>query len=165
MQQQPPNLRAQSATPTRRTLYDGPPTAATEPVTPGFQGSPPSPHQKSPRESPSLESFTQSQLGDDERSEESARTSQDQPPKLSALHANRSSLDAKEEPIKFGATIGDNAPIFLQETPSADSYVGSPNEAHTPRSTTSSNKTPTQASFAEKAQLAKAQEKAVYGRA
>lgn len=160
MQQQPPNLRARSATPTRRTLHDGPPTAATEPVTPDIQRSPPSPQQKSPRDSPSLESFTQSQLGDDERSEESVRTSRDQPPRPSTLHANRSSLDVKEEPIVLGATIGDNAPIFLQETPSADSYVGSPNEVHTPRSATSSNKTPTQASFAEKAQLAKAQEKA-----
>ena len=160
MQQQPPNLRAQSATPTRRTLYDGPPTAATEPVTPGLQRSPPSPEQKSPRDSPSLESFTQSQLGDDERSEESGRTSREQPPRPSTLHANRNSSDAKDGPIVFGATIGDNAPIFLQETPSADSYVGSPNEVHTPRSATSSNKTPTQASFAEKAQLARAQEKA-----
>ena len=159
MQQQPPNLQAQSAT-TRRSLYDGPTTAATEPVTPGLQRSPPSPQQKSPRDSPSLESFTQSQLGDDERSEESARTSRDQPPRPPILHANRSSLDAKEEPIAFGATIGDNAPIFLQETPSAGSYVGSPNEVYTPRSATSSNKTPTQASFAEQAQLAKAQEKA-----
>ena len=160
MQQQPPNLRAQSATPTRRTLHDGSPTAATEPATPGLQRSPPSPQQKSPRDSPSLESFTQSQLGDDERSEESGRTSQEQPPRSSTLHANRSSSDAKEKPIEFSATIGDNAPIFLRETPSADSYVGSPNEVHTPRSATSSNKTPTQASFAEKAQLAKAQEKA-----
>ena len=114
----------------------------------------------SPRDTPSLESFTQSQLGDDERSEGSGRTSQEQPPRSSTLHANRSASDAKEEPIEFSATIGDNAPIFLQETPSADSYVGSPNEVHTPRSATSSNKTPTQASFAEKAQLAKAQEKA-----
>ena len=160
MQQQPPNLRAQSATPTRRTLYDGPPIAATEPATPGLRRSQPSPQQKSPRDSPSLESFTQSQLGDDERSEDSGRTSQEQPPRSSTQHANRNSSDAREEPIEFSATIGDNAPIFLRETPSADSYVGSPNEVHTPRSTTSSNKTPTQASFAEKAQLAKAQEKA-----
>ena len=160
MQQQPPNLQAQSATPTRRTLYDGPPTAAAEPATPGLQRSPPSPQQKSARDSPSLESFTQSQLGDDERSEESGRTSQEQPPRSSTLHANRGSSIAKEEPIEFSATIGDNAPIFLRETPAADSYVGSPNEVHTPRSATSSNKTPTQASFAEKAQLAKAQEKA-----
>ncbi len=151
MQQQQPNLRAQPATPTRRTPHDGLPTAATEPATPGPLRSPSSPHRKSPRDSPSLESFTQSQLGDDERSEESGRTSQEQPPRSSTLHANRSSSDAKEEPIQFCATIGDNAPIFLKETPSADSYVGS---------ATSSNKTPTQASFAEKAQLAKAQEKA-----
>lgn len=160
IQQQPPSLRAESATPTRRTLYDGPPAAPTEPATPGLQRSPPSSQRKSPRDSPSLESFTQSQLGDDERSEESGRASQEQPPRSSTLHANRGSSDAKEEPIKFSATIGDNAPIFLRETPSADSYVGSPNEVHTPRSATSSNKTPTQASFAEKAQLAKAQEKA-----
>ena len=160
MQQQPPSLRAESATPTRRTLYDDPPAAPTEPATPGLQPSPPSPQRKSPRDSPSLESFTQSQLGDDERSEESGRASQEQPPRSSTLHANRGSSDAKEEPIEFSATIGDNAPIFLRETPSADSYVGSPNEVHTPRSATSSNKTPTQASFAEKAQLAKAQEKA-----
>ena len=158
MQQQPP--KAQSATPTRRSLYDGPPTAAAEPASPGLQRSPPSPQQKSARDSPSLESFTQSQLGDDERSEESGRTSQEQPPRSSTLHANRGSSVAKEEPIEFSATIGDNAPIFLRETPAADSYVGSPNEVHTPRSTSSSNKTPTQASFAEKAQLAKAQEKA-----
>ena len=160
MQQQPPKLQAQSVTPTRRTLYDGPPTAAAEPATPGLQRSPSSPQQKSARDSPSLESFTQSQLGDDERSEESGRTSQEQPPRSSTLHANRSSSVVKEDPIEFSATIGDNAPIFLRETPAADSYVGSPNEVHTPRSATSSNKTPTQASFAEKAQLAKAQEKA-----
>ena len=43
--------------------------------------------------------------------------------------------------------IGDAAPILLHQTAEADSYLGSPKEAQSPQSVTSSNKTPTQANF------------------
>lgn len=43
--------------------------------------------------------------------------------------------------------IGDAAPIFLQETAQAESYVGSPKEVYSPQSATSSNRTTTQADF------------------
>ena len=44
------------------------------------------------------------------------------------------------------AVIGDGAPIFLKETPSAESYIGTAGP-QSPLSTTSSNRTPTQSSF------------------
>lgn len=43
--------------------------------------------------------------------------------------------------------IGDAAPIFLHRTTQAESYLGSPKEIHSSPSTTSSNRTPTQADF------------------
>ncbi len=110
--------------------------------------------QKPPRDTPSLESFTQSQEGDDERSEESASTNQEHPPRASSLYlkglASRRQYHFPQTP----ATIGDNAPISLKETPLTNTYVGSPKEIQTPRSATSSNKTPTQATFTDAGQPA-----------
>lgn len=104
--------------------------------------------QKSPRDTPSLESFTQSVEGDDERSEESIPTNQEHPPRSSSRYLRQGITGQRQSRHpQTPATIGDNAPIILKETPIAYSYVGSPKEVQTPRSATSSNKTPTQATF------------------
>lgn len=98
----------------------------------------------SPRDTPSLESVTPSNEGDDERSEDSVPTTQKLPLRLSSLpEATQQERVSAKRPV----TIGDSAPIFLRETPRADSYVGSPKDIQTPRSATSSNKTPTQSNF------------------
>jgi len=101
----------------------------------------------SPRDTPSLGSFTPSNEGDDERSEDSVPSNQVLPPRLSSLHdtTNKKEKESVIQPVTFG----DSAPIFLRETLTADSYIGSPNEITTPRSATSSNKTPTQSNFKE----------------
>jgi len=148
MHQSPPNPRAQiSAEPSSdpyayhvRAKYQG---ASPEPQTSSHSSQP-----GSPRDTPSVESFTQSQLGDDERSEESEPSSRTNPPRTSSLFLRHGQRDPKiSQSVQHPVAIGDNAPIFLQETPSAESYIGSPKEIHTPRSTTSSNQTPTQATF------------------
>ena len=155
MQQQPPNFQPQPTTQAPKDLHDGPSPVVTQAASPKPLHTPRTPERKSPRDPPSLESFTQSQLGDDERSEESGRTSQDSHPSSSSLHGKHGvSNHEEEQPVQVSATIGDT-PVFLQETPSAASYVGSLHEIHTPRSATSSNRTPTQATFAAQAQLAK----------
>ena len=159
MQQQQPHLQAQPTNLNPSTLHDDPNTAANDRCAPEPRVSIPSSQQK-PRDTPSVESFTPSQLGDDERSEESERTSQEQPAKSATSFGSHSLSEAKDQPTKISTTLGESAPVFLQGTPSADSYVGSPNGIHTPRSATSSNSTPTQASFAEQSQLANSQEKA-----
>ena len=156
MQQQPSDLQPQPTTQIPKDLHDGPSPGAIQDASPNFQQVPRTPEQKFPRDPPSLESFSQSQLGDDERSEESGRTSQDNPP-ISDLHGKVYASSRKEEqPVQMAASVGDT-PVFLHETPSAASYVGSPNEIPTPRSATSSNRTPTQATFATQAQPAKSQ--------
>ncbi len=104
-------------------------------------------NRKSTQDTPSLESFTPSNEGDDERSEDSAPSNQVLPPRLSSLHNTTTKNEANS--VQQPVTIGDSAPIFLRETPTADSYVGSPKEIYTPRSATSSNKTPTQSNFKE----------------
>ena len=156
MQQQPPNFQPQPTTPTPTHLNKSPSKAIPQAVSAERQLIRQNSEQKSPRDHPSLESFSQSQLGDDERSE-SGRTSQENPPSLSSLHDDQGRLkvEGEEQPVQVSATIGDTAPIFLKETPSAASYIGSPNEIQTPRSGTSSNRTPTQATFADKTQLAR----------
>lgn len=103
--------------------------------------------QDSPRDTPSLESFTQSQEGDDERSEESAPTSHDHPPRASSLYLKGLTGQRQSRSSRTPATIEDDGPTLLKGTPVVNSYVGSPKEVQTPRSATSSNKTPTQATF------------------
>lgn len=121
------------------------------------QGSQPSPQpygNKLPRDTPSLESFTQSQEGDDERSEESVPTHQEHPPRASSLYLKGMVSQRQRRSPQKPATIAENTPIPLKETPIVDSYIGSPNEVQTPRSTASSNKTPTQATFTDAGQPA-----------
>lgn len=103
--------------------------------------------QDSPRDTPSLESFTQSQEGDDERSEESAPTSQDHPPRASSLYLKGLTTQKQNRSPRTPATIDNDGPTPAKETPLANPYFGSPKEVQTPRSATSSNKTPTQATF------------------
>lgn len=103
--------------------------------------------QKFPRDSPSLESFSQSQEGDDERSEESTYTDQEHPPRASSLYLKGINSHRQSRSPQTLATMGDQAPVSLKEMPLVDSYVASPKEVQTPRSATSSNKTPTQATF------------------
>lgn len=110
--------------------------------------------QRSPRDMPSLESFTQSQEGDDERSEESVPTNQEYPPRASSLYLKGIAKYRQSRSPQTQATVGDNAPISVKERPSEDLRVGSPREVQTPRSTTSSNQTPTQATFADASQPA-----------
>lgn len=104
------------------------------------------PGRNSPRDTPSLNSFTPSNEGDDERSEDSVPSNQKLPLRLSSLH---DTTQKKEELVQSPSTIRDGAPIFLREIPAAESYFGSPKETQTPRSATSSNKTPTQSNFKE----------------
>ena len=101
----------------------------------------------SPRDTPSLESFTQSQEGDDERSEESAPATQNRPPRPSSLSLKGLPSQRQSRYPPTPATIENHGPILLKETPLENSYAGSPKEVQTPRSATSSNKTPTQATF------------------
>lgn len=148
MQQQPPSVKAQPLAQAPPDLQADLSKAAAQAASPDPQYSSPSSQQRSPRDTPSLESFTQSQLGDDERSEQSEPTSQDHPPRHSSLYLKRGLIDPDGvRRVQDPVIVGDAAPVFLQETPSADSYIGSPKEIQTPRSTTSSNRTPTQAHF------------------
>ena len=103
--------------------------------------------QRSPRDTPSPESFTQSQEGDDERSEESVPTNQEHRPRASSLYLQGITNYRQRRSTQTQVTVGNNAPTFVKETPLQDSHVGSPKEVHTPRSATSSNRTPTQATF------------------
>ncbi len=103
--------------------------------------------QKSPRDTPSLESFTQSQEGDDERSEESAPTNLEHPPRASSLYLKGITNHRQNRSPQNSTTVGEAAPNFVQERIVEGSQVGSPREVETPRSATSSNQTPTQATF------------------
>lgn len=108
----------------------------------------------SPRDTPSFESFTQSQEGDDERSEESAPATQEHPPRASSLYLKGLTSQRQSRYPHNPATTEDNASIFVIERPVVNSYVGSPKEVQTPRSATSSNKTPTQTTFTDAGQPA-----------
>ena len=110
--------------------------------------------QKSPRETPSFESFTQSQEGDDERSEESAPTNQQHPPRASSLYLKGIAGHRRSRSPQIQATIGDNAPDPVEGGPLGDSRVGYSKEVQTPLSATSSNQTPTQATFTDARQPA-----------
>lgn len=128
-------------------------TAVTK-SSPESQQLPRSSAQSSPRDTPSLESFTQSQEGDDERSEDSVPTNQGYPPRASSLYlkglANHRQLRSPQTQV----TVGGNAPNIVEERSLQDSHFGSPKEVHTPRSATSSNRTPTQATFTDASQPA-----------
>ena len=110
--------------------------------------------QRSPRDTPSLESFTQSQEGDDERSEDSVPTNQGYPPRASSLYlkglANHRQLRSPQTQV----TVGGDASTIVEERPLQDSHFGSPKEIQTPRSAASSNRTPTQATFTDARQPA-----------
>ena len=101
----------------------------------------------SPRDTPSVESFTQSQLGDDERSEESDPRGQSHPPRRSSLYLENDpdELNANRV-VQDPVTLEDDVPIFLQETP-ADSFIRTAGQTYSPRSMTSSNNTPTRPAF------------------
>ena len=115
---------------------------------------PQSSEQTSLQDTPSLESYTQSQEGDDERSEESDPTTQEHPPRASSLYLKEVTRQGQSHSPQAPAGAGDNASILPRELPLVDSYVGSSKEVQTPRSTTSSNKTPTQATFTDTGQPA-----------
>lgn len=132
-----------------------------DPTATAIQSSSPEPQplshsseQRSPRDMSSLESFTQSQEGDDERSEESDPTNQEFPPRASSLYLKGIAKFRQGRSPQTKATVGDNAPNSIKESPSEDLRVGSPREIQTPRSTTSSNQTPTQATFTDAGQPA-----------
>ena len=105
----------------------------------------------SPRDTPSVESFTQSQMGDDECSEEFEPASQDHPRRASSIYLKNSLMDLKtSHDAGNPVMIRDGAAEVLQGALSVDWYVGSPkenDENNRPRSTTSSNRTPTQRTF------------------
>ena len=61
--------------------------------------------------------------------------------------SERPQEEAQVEEQSNPVLIGDAAPIFLQQTAQAESYVGSPKEVHSPQSATSSNRTPAQIDF------------------
>lgn len=153
MQPEPPNV--QSQVPAQAFADLRPSLTSSSPPAPS-----PKPHHSTqniqdqsspstPSETPSVESFTQSQLGDDERSEESEPTHQDHPPRTTSLYLKYGLADLKSsQKVHHPVTIQNSTPPFLQETPPASSYAGSPKEINSPRSaTSSSNRTPTQANF------------------
>ena len=108
---------------------------------------PQSSEQTSLQDTPSIESYTQSQEGDDERSEESDPTTQEHPPRASSMHLKEITRQGQSSSPQAPAGAGDNASNLPKELPLVDSYVGSSKEVQTPRSANSSNKTPTQATF------------------
>ena len=110
----------------------------------------PLPHssaQRSPRDTPSLESFTQSQEGDDERSEDSVPTNQEYPPRASSLYLKGLANNIQLRSPQTQVTVGGNASNIVEERPLQESHFVSPKGIQTPRSATSSNRTPTQATF------------------
>ena len=121
---------------------------------PESQQLPHSSSQSSPRDTPSLESFTQSQEGYDERSEDSVPTSQGYPPRASSLYLKGLANHRQPRSPQTQVTAGGSASNIAEERPLQDSHFGSPKEIHTPRSATSSNRTPTQATFTDASQLA-----------
>ncbi|KAL9127248.1 MAG: hypothetical protein Q9217_003828 [Psora testacea] len=95
----------------------------------------------SERDAPSVQSFTQSQLGDDERSEDSTVNSSNRLPRSSYIYLRRS------QPQVAHVDTTKAAPKDSQERHVGESHAGTPEQKQSPRSTKSSNKTPTQASF------------------
>lgn len=106
--------------------------------------------QREPRETPSVESFTPSQLGDDERSSESELSTNHPPPRTSSLYLKHGLADLDGNASSSNPIASeDNVSRVSAEPLSASTYVASPREVRTPQSTTSSNRTPTQANFIE----------------
>lgn len=128
--------------------------AAVPPLSQGSLPWPQSSEQKSPRDTPSLESFTESQEGDDERSEESAPTTQEHLPRASSLYlegiANHRQSRSPQSPV----TMNNDSRNSVKERSLGGSNVGHPKEVQTPRSASSSIQTPTQATFASGGQTA-----------
>ena len=84
--------------------------------------------------------------------EEPGRPSESLEPSKKVFQASTNDRDserpheeAQDEKQSNPVVIGDAAPIFLHHTAEAESYLGSPKEVHSPHSTTSSNRTLTQA--------------------
>ena len=103
---------------------------------------------ESERDTPSSASYSQGQLGDDERdseeSAESAPENQPLPPRSSSLFiGDKYGTNGRGQPSKRStASSGDTARTIVHPTANSD-YAGT----HSPRSANSSNKTPTQGSF------------------
>ena len=108
--------------------------------------------QRLPQGKPSLESFSQGHEGDDERSEESALENHGNPPRASSLYLKGIADFRRNRSSQTSGTVIDTAPTSVKEMILQDSPVGSPKEVHTPRSTVSSNQTPTQATFTDPSQ-------------
>ena len=106
--------------------------------------------QQSPRDAPSLKSFSQSQLGDDERSEESGSANQGYLPRLSSFY-NKDDITSRRQNQTLQQPVDTRrgAALVLQEILPIDSQPKLPQETYSPRSATSSNQTPTQAHFLE----------------
>lgn len=110
--------------------------------------------QDSERDTPSVGSFSQGQLGDDERSEGS--TAESQPTSAAALHPKHSGTisDGQNQPVQVHSIDGENiANTTILGAPTGGSYNATPTQIQSPRSTTSSNKTPTQDHFDQRANL------------
>ena len=134
--------------------HDNPHKIAETESLPESQPLPHSSAQRSPRDTPSLESFTQSQEGDDERSEDSVPTNQEYPPRASSLYLKGLANNRRLRSPQTQVTVGGNASNIVEERPPQDSHFGSPKGIQTPRSATSSNRTPTQATFTDACQPA-----------
>ena len=128
-------------------------TAVTK-SSPESQQLPHSPAPRSPPDTHSLESFTQRQEGDDERSEDSVPTNQEYPPRASSLYLKGLANHRRPRSPQTQGTVGGNASNIVKERPLQGSHFGSPKGIQTPRSATSSNRTPTQATFTDASQPA-----------
>ena len=103
---------------------------------------------RSSEDTPSVESFTQSQLGDDERSESSGKTSKNRPPRISSLYLKNDLVDLKgNQPLQRSVVDEDQSSTSHRGIPSAGQSIAYIKDIYTPPSTTSSNRTPTQANF------------------
>lgn len=102
------------------------------------------------RDAPSIHSVTQSQLGDDERSETSTAERSDRLPRFSRLYRKGNPSGAKKEEAQELATVPGSG-SFVSVQPTSGTAVDRPDEnamqSQSPRSTGSSNKTPTQTNF------------------
>ena len=102
----------------------------------------------SERDAPSIQSLTQSQLADDERSEDSTAEQADRLPRSSKIYRKSESPARRKsrsnETALPSASLGSDTP---QEPYAAERLTDTPERVQSPRSTGSSNKTPTQATF------------------
>ena len=93
------------------------------------------------RKPPSIRSFTQSQLGDDEMSQDSTKDSSDRLPRSSKRYRQKS------QPLIPSVNTTETTNDAVQELPLDGLYAGLSKRQQSPHSVNSSNKTPTQASF------------------